>query len=156
VSTFTEISGCFQPGQAKVGPRPTPLGCSLPESSRVLRRFSLRTCTTLTRQTRIKTQKTARHKIIKKLSVCICHQKYFYKVLCYTSTPCISYASKNKKNLNSLHLLSEIVLLRFFTLLLLTYLMHLKIKIEQLASVIRNTFTEILYLRFYFLLIFCI
>ncbi len=25
VSTFTEISGCFQPGQAKVGPRPTPL-----------------------------------------------------------------------------------------------------------------------------------
>ncbi len=26
VSTFTEISGCFQPGQAKVGPGPTPLG----------------------------------------------------------------------------------------------------------------------------------
>ncbi len=25
MSTFTEISGCFQPGQAKVGPRPTPL-----------------------------------------------------------------------------------------------------------------------------------
>ncbi len=29
VSTFTEISGCFQPGQAKVGPRPTPLGKTL-------------------------------------------------------------------------------------------------------------------------------
>jgi hypothetical protein len=29
VSTLTEISGCFQPGQAKVGPGPTPL-CVLP------------------------------------------------------------------------------------------------------------------------------
>ncbi len=26
MSTFTEITGCFQPGQAKVGPGPTPLG----------------------------------------------------------------------------------------------------------------------------------
>ncbi len=28
VSTSTGISGCFQPGQAKVGPGPTPLGVS--------------------------------------------------------------------------------------------------------------------------------
>jgi hypothetical protein len=29
VSTSTGISGCFQPGQAKVGPRPTPFGLKL-------------------------------------------------------------------------------------------------------------------------------
>ncbi len=87
-------------------------GCSLPDSSLVVTGFSLRTCTTLTRQTWT-TQKTARHKRNKKLSGCNFHQKYFYKVLCYTSASYIFYASKNK-NLNSWHLPSEIDLLRFF------------------------------------------
>ncbi len=33
VSTSTGISGCFQPGQAKVGPGPTPLEQSMDEGS---------------------------------------------------------------------------------------------------------------------------
>ena len=38
VSTSTGISGCFQPGQAKVGPRPTPLVQTLDVSVLELRR----------------------------------------------------------------------------------------------------------------------
>ncbi|MFN9898306.1 MAG: hypothetical protein ACK55Z_05805, partial [bacterium] len=37
MSTFTEISGCFQPGQAKVGRGPTPLAVSQSVRYRIFR-----------------------------------------------------------------------------------------------------------------------